>query len=201
MESKNGNEQKKPISSVLQGDGVYFNRILSREPSVGQSSHIYYRRTEGVPFKWEMQPGTPKNRPEEEDIIPPLSPPPSVLSLGLPKPCFDHPKRVEQSSVWFWKRIKIIHKEKMIQTLTSKGTRNVDPGLNKNDQNFQLGDQSDGEFIASFDNSCSSSSSSSNSSNSHAMELSSIRRELVDGPFCCSPWNISAILIRTNRRI
>ncbi|CAE6176556.1 unnamed protein product [Arabidopsis arenosa] len=55
---------------------------ISRNSSVG-----YYdeRRPEGIPFKWEMQPGTPINTQPQEDV-PPLSPPPAMLSLGLPKP-------------------------------------------------------------------------------------------------------------------
>ncbi|EOA17897.1 hypothetical protein CARUB_v10006306mg [Capsella rubella] len=55
---------------------------FSRNSSIG-----YYddRRSEGVPFKWEMQPGTPiKSQPQE--TVPPLSPPPAMLSRGLPKP-------------------------------------------------------------------------------------------------------------------
>ena len=81
--------------SVLGGDQEFlFNRNLSRNSSssLGCSSRVYYcRSTEGVPFNWEMQPGTPLNPPKEE-VIPPISPPPAVLSLGLPKPCIDqHP--------------------------------------------------------------------------------------------------------------
>ncbi|KAL3532799.1 hypothetical protein ACH5RR_006320 [Cinchona calisaya] len=200
MESMNGSEKRKP-PSVLQGDGFYFNHILSRESSVGQSSRMYYGRPEGVPFKWEMQPGTPKNGPEEE-VIPPLSPPPSVLSLGLPKPCVDQPKNPDQySKVWFWRKIKMIHKERKVQTdQTPRGMANVDT---ENDQRFQFGDHSgNGEFVASFNNSCTSSSSSSNSSKSLNMESSSVRiGESIEGSFSCSPLNISAILDEGDRKV
>ncbi|XWS73238.1 hypothetical protein CRYUN_Cryun02cG0110700 [Craigia yunnanensis] len=75
--------------SVIQGEELFFNRIISRNSSVGCSSRIYYyRSSEGKPFNWEMQPGTPKE-PQKEDILPPISPPPAVLSLGLPKPCIN----------------------------------------------------------------------------------------------------------------
>ncbi|XP_038878338.1 uncharacterized protein LOC120070597 [Benincasa hispida] len=55
---------------------------------MSRSSRFYYRRTtEGVPFQWEMQPGTPKNTPPLTDVVPPpISPPPAMLSLSLSKP-------------------------------------------------------------------------------------------------------------------
>uniref|UniRef100_A0A0D3A6E9 Uncharacterized protein n=2 Tax=Brassica oleracea var. oleracea TaxID=109376 RepID=A0A0D3A6E9_BRAOL len=55
---------------------------MSRNSSIG---YYYQRRSEGVPFKWEMQPGTPINT-QTTEMIPPLSPPPAMLSLGFPKP-------------------------------------------------------------------------------------------------------------------
>ncbi|CAF2107181.1 BnaCnng17330D [Brassica napus] len=56
---------------------------ISRNLSIG---YYYQRRSsEGVPFKWEMQPGTPINT-QPGEIIPPISPPPAMLSLGFPKP-------------------------------------------------------------------------------------------------------------------
>ncbi|KAK6136981.1 hypothetical protein DH2020_029277 [Rehmannia glutinosa] len=88
MELKNINHEKRKPTSVLQGDQFCISRILARETSKGQSSRIFYRAAEGVPFKWEMNPGTPKN-PQEEDVIPPLSPSPLMQSLGLPLPNVD----------------------------------------------------------------------------------------------------------------
>ncbi|KAJ6372383.1 hypothetical protein OIU76_026803 [Salix suchowensis] len=76
-------------TSVHQGDNFFSGRVISRNSSAGCSSRIFYNRSaEGVPFKWEMQPGTPRDPPREE-IIPALSPPPAMLSLGLRKPCSD----------------------------------------------------------------------------------------------------------------
>ncbi|XP_071909036.1 uncharacterized protein [Coffea arabica] len=200
MNSKIRNDQQKKPSSVLQSDGVYFNRILSRESSVGQSSRIYYRRPEGVPFRWEMQPGTPKNLPEDEEL-PPLSPPPLVQSLGLPKPCVDQPKHPDHSKIWFWRKIKIINRSRKVKNQTSVGTDADVPGLNQNGQIFQLGDQSDGDFVASSNKSCTSSSSSSYSSNSQAMESTSNRKESVEGPFCCSQCDNSPILDEGDRKV
>ncbi|KAG6649149.1 hypothetical protein CIPAW_07G192600 [Carya illinoinensis] len=93
--------------SLLQGD-EFNHKILSRNSSVGYSSRIYYHRsTEGVPFKWEMQPGTPKDPPKDEGI-PPLIPPPAVLSLGLPKPCIE----VQPNKAKTWPRIRFWNKSK-----------------------------------------------------------------------------------------
>ncbi|CAI0393984.1 unnamed protein product [Linum tenue] len=81
-------------TSVLQGDETFYNRVISRDSTSSAaaaarcpSSRVFYYRSaaEGVPFNWETQPGTPKNPPKEE-AIPPISPPPAVLSLSLPKP-------------------------------------------------------------------------------------------------------------------
>ncbi|CAK9329843.1 unnamed protein product [Citrullus colocynthis] len=64
------------------------NNFPSRNSSMSRSSRFYYRRTtEGVPFQWEKQPGTPKNNPPLTEVVPPpISPPPAALSLGLSKP-------------------------------------------------------------------------------------------------------------------
>ncbi|TYK01355.1 putative OSBP(oxysterol binding protein)-related protein 4B [Cucumis melo var. makuwa] len=86
------------------------NKVISRTSSIGCSSHsIYYSGTanQGVPFKWETQPGTPKD-PPPQDLLPPLSPPPAVLSLGVPKPaCIDQPKSrsLPRMRLRFWKKI------------------------------------------------------------------------------------------------
>ncbi|KAD3068104.1 hypothetical protein E3N88_35984 [Mikania micrantha] len=69
----------------------FVTKALSRDSSVGRrSSSTYYRSAanEGVPFDWEMQPGTPKKRPQEE-IIPPPTPPPAMQSLAFSRPNTD----------------------------------------------------------------------------------------------------------------
>ena len=77
------------------------SKILSRRSSVGCSSRLsYYRSGEGVPFIWEMQPGIAKEAPKE--VLPPLTPPPALLSLGLPKPCIHEPKPSTKSRLRFW---------------------------------------------------------------------------------------------------
>ncbi|VVB11862.1 unnamed protein product [Arabis nemorensis] len=64
------------------------NEICKNGPSIPRNSSVgyyYHRRSEGVPFKWEMQPGTPINT-QPVEVVPLISPPPAMLSLGLPKP-------------------------------------------------------------------------------------------------------------------
>lgn len=75
---------------------------------MGCSSRIsYYRSGEGVPFKWEMQPGVAKE-PQKEELVPPLTPPPAILSMGLPKPSIMDPEEETSSTRYsrlrFWKK-------------------------------------------------------------------------------------------------
>ncbi|KAL0404609.1 UNVERIFIED_CONTAM: hypothetical protein Sradi_2101700 [Sesamum radiatum] len=176
LESNHDQEQKQkqtPVS-VLQGDGYCISRILARESSVGQSSRIFYRSAEGVPFKWEMQPGTPKN-PQEQDVIPPLCPSPLMQSLGLPLPNLDHDE-VKETTV---KTSRIWSLKKMV-----KKSINLDLRRSKQHESSRFGD-SGGEFVGSAENS----SFSSDASSSSFLDSST-----VDGPFCCSPWNVPVIL-------
>ncbi|KAI8019965.1 hypothetical protein LOK49_LG04G00287 [Camellia lanceoleosa] len=178
--NNNNNAQKKPLTTVLQGDGFYFDRLLLRQSSIGQSSHIYYRNADGVPFQWEMQPGTPKN-PPENDVIPPLTPPPAVHSLGLPKPCVvdqSNNKGSNRWTVWFWKKIKK-------KNVNGTGSGNFESSTVFN---------SEREFVGSpHDSSSLSSSSSSSSSNCPAFQ-----RDQLDGPLVCGHWNITKILSEGN---
>ncbi|KAL0339960.1 UNVERIFIED_CONTAM: hypothetical protein Sradi_4512800 [Sesamum radiatum] len=174
--SNHDQEQKQKPVSVLQGDGYCIGRILARESSVGQSSRIFYRSAEGIPFKWEMQPGTPKN-PQEQDVIPPLSPSPLMQSLGLPLPNLDHDEAKETTA----KTSRIWSLKKMV-----KKSINLDLMRSKQHESSRFGD-SGGEFVGSAENS----SFSSDASSSSFLDSST-----VDGPFCCSPWNIPVILFQ-----
>ncbi|PRQ37417.1 hypothetical protein RchiOBHm_Chr4g0402361 [Rosa chinensis] len=188
-------------------DGFSFNRSLSRNSSVGCSSRIYYCRTnEGVPFNWEMQPGTPRNPPKEEAIAP-LTPPPAVISLGLPKPCIDvrHSKPPTRPRLGFWRKSKKNKESKNVTTVN-----NVARGSDK----FDMFDfcSSDSEFMASTSPRNSSSSSSSSLSFSKgrlSRECSSLRStpardsfsSNAAAHFSCSPWNFSSVLISIARRV
>lgn len=187
-ERRRGEEKR---SSLLQGDDQFFHKNLSRNSSVGCSSRLYYYRSaEGVPFQWERQPGTPKHPPKDE-IIPPLSPPPAVRSLDLPKPCFEEPK----ARIASWPRLRFWNKSK-----TSRQSKNV----NAEDRFEKLEFfSSDCEFMASARNSSFSSSSSLSLSNGASMRSSGLQspgRDSFHGPLGCSPWNISAIVLSIARR-
>lgn len=189
-------------------DEFLFNRNLSRNSSVGCSSRIYYcRSTEGVPFNWEMQPGTPRSLPKEE-AIPPITPPPAVVSLGLPKPCFDvqQSKPPTRPRLRFWRKS---NKNKRSQNVTI--VNNVGGGSDK----FDIFDfcSSDSEFMAATSPRNSSSSSSSSFSFSKgrlSRECLSLRSTPARDSFSssnagahmsCSPWNFSSVLISIARRV
>ncbi|KAL4326126.1 hypothetical protein GQ457_11G017830 [Hibiscus cannabinus] len=123
------------------GEGNFLNRIISRNSSIGGSSRVYYcRSSEGIPFNWEMQPGTPKE-PQKEDTLPPISPPPAVLSLGLPKPRIDiadEHKPWKLSVFKFWKHGKTRHGN-------SKKLDQAD----KYCSSYEMSSSDDGESVAS----------------------------------------------------
>ncbi|PWA70587.1 hypothetical protein CTI12_AA286730 [Artemisia annua] len=171
-------ENNQTSSPVLKGEAFSISKVLARESSVGQSSRIYYQNTtnEGVPFKWEMQPGTPVNPPLAE-IIPPPTPPPAMQSLALPLPKHvdDHPKDLLSWRFWSWKRLK-----KNFRPKTHDERRRC-TRFNKHVTNYSDGD-SDAEFVGWVHHKSSSSSISSSSS------LGSHSDRFTRGPFLCSPW-------------
>ncbi|EXB54756.1 hypothetical protein L484_012856 [Morus notabilis] len=198
-------------------DQFSFNKMITRNSSVGAcSSRIYYYRSagEGIPFQWEMQPGTPKDLPKEE-AIPPLSPPPAILSLGLPKPCinFEEPKPRSRSKLKFWRnnsKGKITLQVKKISGQATKNNQSID-GITacdyKDHEKFDFC-SSDCEFMASspMRDSSSSSSSSLSFSNGHSRQSSRLQSPAWHPPnrsslISCSPWNISSILARFAKQV
>ncbi|CAJ1941840.1 unnamed protein product [Sphenostylis stenocarpa] len=168
-------------------------KILSRRSSLGCSSrNSYYRSGEGVPFKWEMQPGIAKEQPKDD--LPPLSPPPALLSLGLPKPCIPDPKPSTRSRLRFWKkRVKrgknrkssqdCFHEEDVI-------------GL---DMLARLDCSSDSESVAS---SRGSSFSSWSSMSFMKSPSTTTMREVYGRPltFGCFPMHVSRVFVSIARR-
>lgn len=194
MELDNTNthvEEQKPVS-VLVDDRFCAGRILAREVSVGQSSRIFYRAAEGVPFAWEMLPGTPKN-PQDEGALPPLSPPPQMQGLGLPLPNFDDVE--DEPKATFAKTLRISSLKKLVK----KGIRVEILSRRKGSKRRESSrfEDSDGEFVASVKDSSFSSYSSSLtfSPNRQILDSSRLPGDTPDGPFCCSPWNISVLLV------
>ncbi|KAF5749418.1 hypothetical protein HS088_TW04G01387 [Tripterygium wilfordii] len=213
---KNRRERRQLSSLVLQGDddddyNLFFDRVISRDSSVGCSSRIYYchRSTEGVPFQWEMQPGTPKDPPQQDYLIPPLSPPPAIINSGMPKPCID---RIEdrhkasfRSRFWLWlskhktknRKIKTIHRNDSGSNVDHKNEARLD---------FCGGSSDGGESMGTPRNSRSSSSSSSslsfsNGRSRHSSRLDSPARESVVGHYGCSPLNFNSVLVFVSRRV
>ncbi|PIN12851.1 hypothetical protein CDL12_14533 [Handroanthus impetiginosus] len=184
MELKNNHDEQNTVS-VLQGNGFRMSRILARESSVGQSSRMFYRAAEGVPFKWETQPGTPKNL-QEDDIIPPVCPSPLMQSIGLPLPNVedDDPNETDLKTSKFWRLRKIMRK-RMNFDISEKVEMLV--RRNKHKESSSFGDFNK-EFVDSVKDSRFSSNSSSFSSRN-------------DGPCCCSPWDVPAILDEGNTKV
>ncbi|KAK8543250.1 hypothetical protein V6N13_136222 [Hibiscus sabdariffa] len=134
------NDRRTVMSSC---EEKFLNRIISRNPSIGCSSRIYYyRSSQGIPFNWEMQPGTPKQpQTQKEDTLPPISPPPAVLSLGLPKPRIDiadQPKPSKLRVFKFWKQGKTRH-----------GNGKKLDQADKYNSSYEMSSSDDGESVGS----------------------------------------------------
>ncbi|KAK7329783.1 hypothetical protein VNO77_23962 [Canavalia gladiata] len=166
-----------------------WSKILSRRSSMECSSRIsYYRSGEGVPFKWEMQPGIAKEQPEEE--LPPLTPPPALLSLGLPKPCIPEPKPSNRSWLLFWKKKVKFGKTNKAQYCFHQDVADLDVLST-------LDCSSDSESIASPRGSSFSSLSSMSSIKSPTPTGQVYGRPFTLG---CLPLHISRLLVSIARR-
>lgn len=196
-----GAEQKR---SFLQGYELS-QKMLSRNSSMGYSSGVcYHRSPEGVPFVWEMQPGTPKD-PPKDTVIPPLSPPPAFLSLGLPKPyIIEQHKAQTRARLGFWNKSK---NNKESKNNDKAGGPRGSHGHTVDSDKFERVDEScsissdceSSSGISSF--SSSSSSSLSDDSSLQPSRLQNPGRDTFCGHLSCSPWNISAILVSIARRV
>lgn len=91
--------------SVLQGEGAYFRKIVSRVPSTGASSDCsQYSLIGNVPFDWEVQPGKPKTSPSNGGSTPAVGPLPPPSERLMPKP---RVLELAQSSSSRWSRFKL----------------------------------------------------------------------------------------------
>ncbi|OVA18999.1 hypothetical protein BVC80_8709g9 [Macleaya cordata] len=192
--------------SLLQGDDIFFNKLLTKDDSsIGFSSRIYYRSSEGhVPFKWESQPGTPLNLPVH-NLLPPLSPPPSALhgSILARRPCTTNYNQTKVSSwswVLFWKKSKQTKRSKRETGESSPDITNMG-----RIENFEFW-SSDFDSMSSPYHSSSSSSSSyfdgysspSPTMRSQKTTVNSDRKsrfEGLDRGFICSPWNFAGVAV------
>ncbi|OWM84339.1 hypothetical protein CDL15_Pgr027108 [Punica granatum] len=159
--------------SVLRGEGSYFRKIISRDPSVGSTSSngFLYFSPGNVPFNWEMQPGMSKTPPKNAESVPSIDPPPFLSNMELlPGPKI--PEASKGSGPLGWSRVKFWVKIKKQRNLRKvEGRRSVD-GLECADIRSRAGyrenmlRESGAEFVTASSNSSSSSSGSSSSSTS-----------------------------------
>ncbi|KAL8149482.1 hypothetical protein AgCh_006477 [Apium graveolens] len=191
---------------------VQSRRFLSRESSVGQSSRIYHRSAEGVPFNWETQPGTPKN-PRREEVIPPPTPPPGSQSFFPPiKHCADHLSKEDSyhsiHKLWFWrKHLKKQQTHKDFFGIRWRAGQVLSSNLKSktSDGRFDRFADFGGGFSGWVDDSSTSESKSSSSSNGSMHQSKDDREHNSDDhgvhkPFGCSPWNMNGIMVRVVKR-
>ncbi|PKI50690.1 hypothetical protein CRG98_028927 [Punica granatum] len=122
--------------SVLRGEGSYFRKIISRDPSVGSTSSngFLYFSPGNVPFNWEMQPGMSKTPPKNAESVPSIDPPPFLSNMELlPGPKI--PEASKGSGPLGWSRVKFWVKIKKQRNLRKvEGRRSVD-GLERRVRN------------------------------------------------------------------
>ncbi|XP_010536905.1 PREDICTED: uncharacterized protein LOC104811785 [Tarenaya hassleriana] len=183
-----------PKASLLLMEDDLCKRAISRNSSAGCSSRmcLYYRSPGGVPFDWETQPGTPIDPPPEE-IVPPISPPPAMLSLGLPKPSISVG---ESKPSFFPVRLKLwkhLRRSRYFSRWRDHGV------LSRRDYNARGGDGNsysgseryvDFDVIYSTSSSCSSLSSSSGNNDRNLSKDRSLTSASRHGFHGCSPWNL-----------
>ncbi|CAL1415098.1 unnamed protein product [Linum trigynum] len=224
--------ETRSTSSVLHGDETFYNRVISRDSSTSSvrcpSGRVFYYRSaaEGVPFNWETQPGTPKNNPPKEESIPPITPPPAVLSLSLPKPSINHQAGAGYHNArklkLLWKFLVGTRRRRWYghRHTQARSLENVNDSNNNSNMNTRRRSWDEaGDIIASSCNSSFSSSTMSRSSshddrspmssNSDASSGSTrSRRETGNsrndyGRGCGSgrPWNINSLLVCVSGKI
>lgn len=186
---------------------IQSSRFLSRDSSIGQSSRIYHRSAEGVPFNWETQPGTPKN-PRREEVIPPPTPPPGSLSFFPMKHCADRLSKEDSNhavhKLWFWRK----HWKKQQTHKDFERRYHAGQVLSSNLESKKSDDQFadfGGVFRGWVDDSSISESKSSSSSNGFMQQPKDEREHNSDDhgvhkPFGCSPWNMTGIMVRVVKR-
>lgn len=187
--SSSDHKSVSPFKVSLFEKDEFFKKFITKESSVGFSYRMYYRDAEGIPFQWEMLPGKPKNA-RVDELIPPLSPPPAVQSLGLPRPNIAQIQSLTRrnKSWFFWKKRK---KHQQCKRLESS--------------NYEHGKftTSDGDFKESPRLSYSSSVSQSSSFNEFTLKSARDKTpacDLIHGLFSCRPWNIARILVSGVKR-
>ncbi|XP_030456511.1 uncharacterized protein LOC115677475 [Syzygium oleosum] len=186
-------EGRRPVS-VLDGEGSYFHRILSREPSVGNSGRYnLYRNPGQIPFQWEKQPGKCKFEPPKKDpgsSLPRISPPPISSSKSMELPSRPNRGGGLKGSCSSWSKMKIwrMIKTKKLQLAMprSKNQARGSEVTSKCSSNGSSCTSSDDNRMSSSSNSSSSTSSSSTASClsfAAPLQLSNMAKGHSDWPF------------------
>ncbi|XVF56799.1 hypothetical protein PTKIN_Ptkin06aG0149400 [Pterospermum kingtungense] len=108
MYNENGNVEERTEVSALHVNETFLQKILARDDNsfLDNSLGVPYRRSVGqVPFRWESQPGTPRDQlvPSNE-IAPPVGGLPPASSWNSQKgdmPCMDMSRETRGC---FWKK-------------------------------------------------------------------------------------------------
>ncbi|CAN8301544.1 unnamed protein product [Cochlearia groenlandica] len=175
MNQEHNNNTITPKASLLLMEDNLCKREsnISRNSSVGVSSRIFYyyhhrNLDDGVPFKWEMQPGTPINTPAAEEVVPPITPPPAFLSLNFPKPSLGESNSYNNKySIFSGNNLKLWRWKNLRKRCFSRWSSQSSLTRDYNNVHENVGSNSCGEretFEESKDYRSSSSSSSSSSS-------------------------------------
>ncbi|XP_073269057.1 uncharacterized protein [Primulina huaijiensis] len=178
-------DQKQEISLFEGDDGFCIRTFLARKPSLNQSSELFYSESEaGIPFKWETEPGTPKQYiyPQEDGLIttPPLSPSPLMQSLKLRLPDHDEFKGSNLKSS------KVESFKKMVQKSIASSRHRYQKERLRFGELMEFGK----------DSSVSSSSSSSFSIPWKDRGLDSSVDSMFGSGSCCRKGNVAGILLQ-----
>ncbi|KAI3424496.1 uncharacterized protein J3R85_010601 [Psidium guajava] len=186
-------EGHRPPVSVLEGEGSYFRKILSREPSIGNSNGYYLYRSPGqIPFQWERQPGKCKFDPPKEDPIdvPRIKPPPISASTSMELPSRPNhgggPKGSSPSwlKMRFWRKIK--SKKPQSTMPRSKNQARGSEAMTESSLSGPSRASSEDNLMSSSSNSSSSSASSSSTSSlsfATPQQSSNLAKGHEDWPF------------------
>ncbi|KAI4376242.1 hypothetical protein MLD38_014027 [Melastoma candidum] len=172
--------------------GLCIDKDTARTMSFSCSTRSFYNlKPEGVPFQWEKRPGTPKNSPAV-DVIPPLSPPPAQLSMGLPKP-----KETSRSRFGFWTKIHAHPKSAHHNYVESDHAGSL--GMQRRNSESWSSD----DVCAVPQNSRCSSAMSSNVRLAKVMDSGAKDSDesSLDQPKGCGPWSFRALMVYIAKRI
>ncbi|KAK9097870.1 hypothetical protein Syun_024915 [Stephania yunnanensis] len=119
MDQSNENYSSKSCRkaiSLLQGDEVFFNKLISRDSSMGVSSHFYFRALMAFHSNGNCNLVHQFiHLPPHADLLPPLSPPPAALAHRSFGGVANRSNGLISKVIWFWNKKKRINNYKRSQ--------------------------------------------------------------------------------------